>query len=129
MQSESTIQVLMVMQVTNHFLLVVNAEDRVYYASNVQGDDQTRHQKHRTTIVPRPVPIMRLQCLVKVHSRPKRILAMSGRRLLSLRHFWGADMCSGLRGLQPEQLVGAVFLLVAEVSETVLQALKLCLLL
>lgn len=125
MQPESTICVLMIVQVPNHFLLVVNAEDRVYHASNVQSYDQTRHQKHWTTIVARPVAVMGLQCLVKVHSRPQRILAMSARGLLSLRYFRGADKSSGRRGLHPEQLVGTVFLLVTQVGETILQALKL----
>ena len=95
MQPKSSIHILVVMQIPDHFALVVNAEDRVYDASNVQGDDQTRHQKHGTTVVARPVPVMRLQCLVKVHGRPKRILAMSAGGLFSLLYFRGADMCPG----------------------------------
>lgn len=129
MQPKATIQVLVVTQVSNHFLLVLNTEDSVYDASDVQGDDQTRQQKHGTPIVARPVPVMRLQCLVKVHSRPKRALAVVAGGLRSLRYLHRDDKFSWVRGLHPEHLIRAVFLLMPRASKTIPQAFKLCLLL
>ena len=66
-QAKTTILVLVIMEISNHFVLVVYAEHRVQAASHVQSNDQARQQKHRTAIVAWPMSIVLLQSLVKVH--------------------------------------------------------------
>jgi len=66
-QAKTPILVLVVMEVSSHFVLVVYAENRVQAASHIQSNDQARHQKHRTAIVAWPMSVVLLQSLVKVH--------------------------------------------------------------
>ena len=126
MQSEPSICVLVVVQISDHLLLVMMAEDCVHDAGHVQSDDQTWHQEHGTSVVARPMPVLRLQSLVEEHSSSGRLLALGTRRLRALLHLRRIYLCSAFRGgLHSEELVGAVFLLMAEVRESILQAFDL----
>lgn len=65
-QAKTPILVLVVVQIPNHFVLVVYAQHRVQAASHIQSNDQARHQEHRTAIVAWPMSVVLLQSLVKV---------------------------------------------------------------
>ena len=63
-RSPTAVNLLVIAQVLNHALA---APSRVRGLRQVQHTNKSRHQEHRSTVVPGPVPIVALQDLEVLH--------------------------------------------------------------
>ena len=73
LQSPTAVLISMIEQVADHLkaLLILEA-----HVGDVRTDDETRHEKHRTTVLSSPVTIFALQILVKLESLSRRAISI-----------------------------------------------------
>mmetsp|Transcript_21932 Transcript_21932/g.37500 ORF Transcript_21932/g.37500 Transcript_21932/m.37500 type:complete len:203 (+) Transcript_21932:1531-2139(+) len=124
MQTKASILVGVIPQISYVLQLVLRAENVIQHSTCVQTDQQARHEKHRASIVSRPVPILLLQTLVKgdgtlevlFHTLSLRAARgkWAGRKRVCLAFYL-------VRILQAQQLIRAMFLLMSIVGETLAQ--------
>ena len=106
MKSEAAILILMVAQVTQHFMLDGWFE-RCF--GDVASEDHARHEKHGAAVIARPVSVSALKCCVV------RDGFVNGRReRIGLQGFWDWEQMAvgGISGYEPvcgletEQTIG-----------------------
>ena len=80
-EPKTAILILVVVEVSDHFHLVLFAQHSVYGLGNIESNEKPRHEEHWPSIITRPQPFLVLNTLKIAHSCADVVVQSLDRRV------------------------------------------------